>query len=199
VRVKPLKHKMSKKFKFKLDGMEFTLPMKYLKNKDWNGNPIPAEINITQGAGSSLCKQYVKKKFPNVVVSVSSNSFSMGNSVDVYISDEYGAEVDKSIIEDVKSFGSQFVYGKFNGMIDMYESKESGAITESGTKVTGNVKYLHVSNRPKFCSLPDVVKMLKDMMAGQYCYGKVSLEKAIENVKGYGATEANINKALALI
>jgi hypothetical protein len=199
VRVKPLKHKMSKKFKFKLNGMEFTLPMKYLKNKDWNGNPIPAEINITQGAGSSLCKQYVKKKFPNVVVSVSSNSFSMGNSVDVYISDEFGAEVDSHIIEDVKSFGSQFVYGKFNGMIDMYESKESGAITESGTKVTGNVKYLHVSNRPKFCSLPDVVKMLKDMMAGQYCYGKVSLEKAIENVKGYGATEANINKALALI
>jgi hypothetical protein len=199
VRVKPLKHKMSKKFKFKLDGMEFTLPMKYLKNKDWNGNPIPAEINITQGAGSSLCKQYVKKKFPNVVVSVSSNSFSMGNSVDVYISDEFGAEVDSNIIEDVKSFGSQFVYGKFNGMIDMYESKESGAITESGTKVTGNVKYLHVSNRPKFCSLPDVVKMLKDMMAGQYCYGKVTLEKAIENVKGYGATEGNINKALKLI
>jgi hypothetical protein len=199
VRVKPLKHKMSKKFKFKLNGMEFTLPMKYLKNKDWNGNPIPAEINITQGAGSSLCKQYVKKKFPNVVVSVSSNSFSMGNSVDVYISDELGAEVDSHIIEDVKSFGSQFVYGKFNGMIDMYESKESGAITESGTKVTGNVKYLHVSNRPKFCSLPDVVKMLKDMMAGQYCYGKVSLEKAIENVKGYGATEGNINKALKLI
>lgn len=190
---------MSKKFKFKLNGMEFTLPMKYLKNKDWNGNPIPAEINITQGAGSSLCKQYVKKKFPNVVVSVSSNSFSMGNSVDVYISDELGAEVDSNIIEDVKSFGSQFVYGKFNGMIDMYESKESGAITESGTKVTGNVKYLHVSNRPKFCSLPDVVKMLKDMMAGQYCYGKVSLEKAIENVKGYGATEGNINKALKLI
>jgi len=199
VRVKPLKHKMSKKFKFKLNGMEFTLPMKYLKNKDWNGNPIPAEINITQGAGSSLCKQYVKKKFPNVVVSVSSNSFSMGNSVDVYISDEFGAEVDSNIVEDVKSFGSQFVYGKFNGMIDMYESKESGAITESGTKVTGNVKYLHVSNRPKFCSLPDVVKMLKDMMAGQYCYGKVSLEKAIENVKGYGATEGNINKALKLI
>jgi hypothetical protein len=199
VRVKPLKHKMSKKFKFKLNGMEFTLPMKYLKNKDWNGNPIPAEINITQGAGSSLCKQYVKKKFPNVVVSVSSNSFSMGNSVDVYISDEFGAEVDSHIIEDVKSFGSQFVYGKFNGMIDMYESKESGAITESGTKVTGNVKYLHVSNRPKFCSLPDVVKMLKDMMAGQYCYGKVTLEKAIENVKGYGATEGNINKALKLI
>jgi|TARA_B100001094_G_C18130811_1_gene772149 hypothetical protein len=199
VRVKPLKHKMSKKFKFKLNGMEFTLPMKYLKNKDWNGNPIPAEINITQGAGSSLCKQYVKKKFPNVVVSVSSNSFSMGNSVDVYISDEFGAEVDSNIIEDVKSFGSQFVYGKFNGMIDMYESKESGAITESGTKVTGNVKYLHVSNRPKFCSLPDVVKMLKDMMAGQYCYGKVTLEKAIENVKGYGATEGNINKALKLI
>ena len=190
---------MSKKFKFKLDGMEFTLPMKYLKNKDWNGNPIQPEINVTQGAGSSLCKQYVKQKYPNVVVSVSSSSFSMGNSVDVYISDEYGNEVDSNIISDVKSFGDQFVYGKFNGMIDMYESKSSGALTESGTKITGNCKYLHVQNRPKFCSLPDVVKMLRDMMAGQYCYGKVSLEKAIENVKGYGATQNNIDKGIKLI
>ncbi len=81
----------------------------------------------------------------------------------------------------------------------MYESKKSGVQTESVTKVTGNVKYFLIANRPKFCSLPDVVKMLRDMMAGQYCYGKVSLEKAIENVKGYGATQNNIDKAIKLI
>ena len=190
---------MSKKFKFKLDGMEFNLPIKHLRTKDWNGNPMKPEISITQSAGSNLLKQYVKKNYPNVVVSVSSSSFSMGNSVDVYISDEVGNEVDKSIIEDVKSWGNQFVYGKFNGMIDMYESKESGAVSESGTTITANIKFLSVNNRPKFCSLPDVVRMLKDMMNGVYVYGPVSLEKAVENVKGYGATESNINKALKLI
>jgi hypothetical protein len=142
----------------------------------------------------------VKAKYPEVVVSVSSSTFSMGNSVSVYISDEVGNEVDKSIIEDVQSFGNMFVYGKFNGMIDMFESKESGAVSESGTTIEGGIKYLHVQNRPKFCSLPDIVKMLREMTQTEnYVYGKISVEKAIQNVKEYGATENNINKALKLI
>ena len=191
---------MSKKFKFKLDGMEFNLPIKHLKTTDWNGNPIKPEISINHSAGSNLLKQYVKLKYPNVVVSVSSSTFSMGNSVDVYISDEVGNEVDKSIIEDVKSWGNQFVYGKFNGMIDMYESKESGAVSESGTTITGNIKYLSVNNRPKFCSLPDVVRMLREMTTTEnYVFGMISVEKAIEQIKGYGASDNNINKALKLI
>ena len=191
---------MSKKFKFKLNGMEFSLPIKHLKKTDWNGNPIKPEISINHSAGSNLLKQYVKAKYPNVVVSVSSSTFSMGNSVDVYISDEVGNEVDKSIIEDVSAFGNQFVYGKFNGMIDMYESKECGATSESGTTITGNIKYLHVQNRPKFCSLPDVVRMLREMTQTEnYVFGMISIEKAIDQVKGYGATESNINKALKLI
>ncbi len=190
---------MSKKFKFKLNGMEFNLPIKHLKKTDWNGNPIKPEISINHSAGSNLLKQYVKQKFPNVVVSVSSSSFANGNSTEVYISDEYGNEVDKSIIDDVKSFGDTFVYGKFNGMIDMYESKESGAVSESGTTITGNIKYLSVNNRPKFCTVPDIVQMIKGMMGGEYVYGPITLEKAIDNIKGYGATTNNINKAIALI
>ena len=191
---------MSKKFKFSLNGMEFNLPMKHLKTTDWNGNSIKPEISINHSAGSNLLKQYVKQKFPNVVVSVSSSTFSMGNSVDVYISDEAGNEVDKTIIEDVKSFGNQFVYGKFNGMIDMYESKECGAVSESGTTIEGGIKFLHVQNRPKFCSLPDVVRMLREMTQTEnYVFGKISIEKAIEQVKGYGATTNNINKAIKLI
>jgi hypothetical protein len=48
--------------------------------------------------------------------------------------------------------------------------------------------------------LPDIVRMINDMMNGQVCFRtKVSLEKAIEEVKGYGGTETNINKALKLI
>ena len=36
-------------------------------------------------------------------------------------------------------------------------------------------------------------------MTGEYVYGPISLEKAIENVKDYGATNANVEKALQLI
>jgi len=191
---------MSKKFKFKLDGMTFELPTKHIQTTDWAGNNIKPIIRINHSAGSNLLKQYVKAKYPEVVVSVSSSTFSMGNSVSVYISDEVGNEVDKSIIEDVQSFGNMFVYGKFNGMIDMFESKESGAVSESGTTIEGGIKYLHVQNRPKFCSLPDIVKMLREMTQTEnYVYGKISVEKAIQNVKEYGATENNINKALKLI
>jgi len=190
---------MSKKFKFRLDGMEFSLPNKHLRTTDWNGNAIKPEISINHSAASNLLKQYVKIKFPNVVVSVSSSSFANGNSCDVYISDEVGNGVDRSIIDDVKSWGDQFVYGKFNGMIDMYESKESGRVTENGTTMTGNLKYLSVNNRPKFCTVPDIVQMIKGMMGGEYVYGPISLEKAIENIKGYGGTDNNINKAIALI
>lgn len=191
---------MNKKFKFKLNGMEFTLPTKHIQTTDWSGNKITPIIRINHSAGSNLLKQYVKQKYPNVVVSVSSSSFSMGNSVDVYISDEVGNEVDSAIIKDVSSFGNQFVYGQFNGMIDMYEHKECGGVTENGTTIEGGIKYLHVQNRPKFCSLPDIVRMLREMTTTEnYVYGMISLEKAIENVKGYGATDNNINKAIKLL
>ena len=191
---------MTKKFKFKLNGMEFQLPTKHIQTKDWSGNPIKPIIRINHSAGSNLLKQYVKEKYPQVEVSVSSSTFSMGNSVDVYISDKVGGEVDKSIIEDVSAFGNQFVYGKFNGMIDMYEHKESGAVSESGTTIEGGIKYLHVQNRPKFCSVPDICRMIKEMTQTEnYSFGMISLDKAIENIKGYGATQNNINKAINLI
>lgn len=189
-----------KKFKFELEGIMFQLGEKFLKKVDWNGNPLKKPvINMNHVAAANVVKQYVKKKYPNVVVSSSSDSFSMGNSVDIYLSDEYGNGVDESIVKDVNRFGSQFVYGKFNGMIDMYEYNDKDVQTDNGTEIDSGVKYLHVNNRPKFCSLPDVVRMLNDMMAGKYVYGPISLEKAIGEVKGYGATENNIKKALQLV
>ena len=192
---------MSKKFKFKLDGMEFSLPSKHLRTKDWNGNDIKPEISINHSAASNLLKQYVKIKFPNVVVSVSSSSFANGNSCDVYISDEVGNEVSNGIISDVDSFGQQFVYGKFDGMTDMYEFRDGTAeVTDSGTKMEAGTKYLSVQNRPKFCSVPDICRMLREMTQTEnYVFGKISVEKAIEQVKGYGATQNNINKALNLL
>ena len=191
---------MSKKIKFVLSGIEFQLDEKFLKTKDYYGKPFSKpQIRIDHVAGASVVKQYVKKKYPNVVVSSSSSSFSMGNSVSIYLSDEYGNGVDESISKDINRFGSQFEYGQFNGMIDMYEHFDKDVQTDNGTEIDSGVKYLHVQNRPKFCSLPDIVRMINEMMDGKYVYGPISLEKAIEEVKGYGGTETNINKALKLI
>jgi hypothetical protein len=190
------------KFKFELEGMLFELPIKFLKKTDYYGKPLSKpEIRIDHVAGASVVKQYVKTKYPEVVVSAKSDSFSMGNSVDVYLSDKLGNGVDESIVKDVNRFGSQFEYGKFNGMIDMYEMNEgSDPTTDNGTVIEADVKYFHCNNRPKFASLPDVVRMLREMTTtNNYTFGQLSLEKAIKEVKGYGVTDVNINKALQLI
>jgi hypothetical protein len=191
---------MSKKFKFQLNGMTFELPMKHVQTKDYYGKDIQPTIRMNHTATASVVKQYVKKMYPEVVVSATSSSFSMGNSVSIYISDKVGNEVSNGIISDVDSFGKQFVYGRFNGMEDMYEHHSKENATDSGTKMEAGTKYLHVQNRPKFCSLPDIVKMLREMTTTEnYVWGKISIEKAIEQVKSYGATDNNINKALNLL
>lgn len=192
---------MSKKFKFQLNGMTFELPTKHIQTTNWSGEKLEKPIiRMNQTATAAVVKQYVKKMYPNVVVSATSDSFSMGNSVSIYISDEKGDEVDNNIISDVQAFGSQFVYGKFNGMEDMYEHHSKEMETDSGTQIDAGTKYLHIQNKPKFCSVPDIARMLKEMTTTtNYVFGMISVEKAIEQIKGYGASDNNINKALKLI
>ena len=192
---------MNKKFKFQLNGMTFELPTKHLQVTDWGGkkleNPI---IRMNQTATAAVCKQYVKKKYPNVTVMVSSDSFSMGNSVSIYLSDAVGNEIDKNIVEDVNSFGRQFVYGYFDGMTDMYEHVSKDNQTDSGTQIDAGTKFLHVTNGPKHASLPDVCRMLREMTTTEnYNFGKLSIGEAIEKAKYFGANENNINKALKLL
>ena len=192
---------MNKKFKFQLNGMMFELPNKHLQTTNWSGEKLEKPIiRMNQTATAAVIKQYVQKKYPEVVVSATSDSFSMGNSVSIYISDAYGNEVDSAIISDVNNFGRQFVYGYFDGMTDMYEHVSKDNQTDGGTQIDAGTKYLHVQNSPKFCTVPDIVKMLRDMTTTtKYVYGMISLEKAIQNVKSCGATENNINKALKLM
>ena len=193
---------MNKKFKFQLNGMTFELPTKHIQTTDWTGkkkleNPI---IRMNQTSTANVMKQYVKKMYPKVVVSVSSDSFSMGNSVSVYLSDEMGNEVDKNIVENVNNFGRQFVYGYFDGMTDMYEHVSKENQTDSGTQIDAGTKFLSVNNRAKHGSLPDVARMLIQMTTTEeYNFGKLSITEAIKKAKYFGASELNINKALKLM
>jgi hypothetical protein len=108
-----------------------------------------------------------------------------------------GSEVSSEIYSDVRTITNAFEYGKFNGWTDCYDSYEtSGMKTESGTEIEAGVKYAHCNNKAPFGTYPDVIRMLRGMMAGEYVFGPLSLEKAIEKVKGYKVTDVTISKAL---
>jgi len=192
---------MNKKFKFQLNGMTFELPTKHIQTEDWSGKKLEKPIiRMNQTATANVMKQYVKKMYPKVTVSVSSDSFSMGNSVSVYLSDAVGNEIDKNIVEDVNRFGRQFVYGYFDGMTDMYEHVSKENQTDSGTQIDAGTKFLHVTNGPKHASLPDVCRMLREMTTTEnYVFGKLGIAEAIEKAKYFGASDNNINKALKLL
>ena len=195
--------KAPKKFKFKIDGYTFKLSGKYLNTgkKDFEGNSLPTEININHAAGASVLKQYVKQAFPDVEVSSESDTFSGGNSVSIYISDKFGKEVDNDIIDTVRQFSYKFEYGRFNGMIDSYEYKTNIEKTDAGTVIDAGCKFIHVQNRPKFMSAPDVVKTLTELTKdpSNYTFGTLSWTDAIKQVESYGATPTKIKKALTLL
>ena len=201
--IKTIKMKNNSKFKFVLNEVEFLLPSKFLRTHSYGHNRVKLPnpiIEMVPVAAASVIKQYVKKKYPKVVVSSSSESFSMGNAVNVYLSDEFGNGVDEKVYKDVSSFAKMFQYGKFNGMIDMYENNDSKFFSEKGTEIDMGVKFVSVNNRPMFGTVPDIVRMITDYTTTDNYYGgMVSLEKAIKNIKGYKIDDKKINKALTLM
>ena len=195
--------KAPKKFKFKIDDFTFQLSGKYLNTgkKDFKGNPLPTEINMNHAAGASVLKQYVKQAFPNVEVASESDTFSGGNSVSIYISDKFGKQVDNDIVDTVRQFSYKFEYGRFNGMIDSYEYKTNIEKTDAGTVIDAGCKFIHVQNRPKFMSVPDVVKTLTELTKdpSDFTFGTQSWTNAVKIVEGYGATTSKVTKALKLL
>ena len=69
----------------------------------------------SHAATSAAIRTELKKAFPNTKFSVTSETFSMGNSVNISWKD--GATTDK-----VKKITSKYQYGHFNGMEDIYEN-----------------------------------------------------------------------------
>jgi hypothetical protein len=186
--------KSSKKINVVVEGIKMSLPAESVQYRNdgktpyiWGRGPI----------GSSMVKQFVKSKYPSVVCNVKSSSFANGSSLDVYISNPNGSEVEVEIYKDVERFANQFEYGKYNGMEEMYDYYEnSGLKTEKGMEIEAGVKYVHTNNKPSFGSVGDCVRMLNSMVAGEYVWGKITLEKAIEKILDYKVPQSNIDKAL---
>lgn len=61
-------------------------------------------------------KAEIKKKFPNLKVSVKSENFAGGNAVDVRMMDQ-----SKAVEDLIRIMVSKYQYGKFDGMTDSYD------------------------------------------------------------------------------
>lgn len=183
-----------KKVNVVIEGIKMSLPAEAIQMRNdgvtpyvWGRGPI----------GSSLVKQFVKAKYPSVVCSVKSSSFANGSSLDVYVSNPNGSEIDEVIYKDIARFADMFEYGRYNGMDESYDYYEnSGVRTEKGMEIEAGVKYVHTNNKPAFGSVGDCVRMLRDMVDGKYVWGPITMEKAIQKVLDYKVPQNNIDKAL---
>lgn len=179
--------------------MSFQLPSECLRTETYGGKPITPYIYLHAKHVASIVKQYVKMKYPQIECAATSQVYSGGDSVDIYVSDNVGNPISDEIYRDIDSFASNFQEGTFNGMIDMYEYRDSKLNTEKGTEINGGAKYVFVNNRPKFGTVADVCRMIKDYQAGKYMGGVRDLAGSIKEVMRYGISQATVDKALKLM
>lgn len=189
------------KMKFNYAGMTFEVPAACLRTTDYWGKPLETPyINIGRKEVASMSKAFVKKNFPNLLVWGSSETFANGNSVSVNVCNGDGSDLDLGSTEwkTIAGFVNSLSGGKYNGWEDIYEYGPAFE-TENGTKIESYAKYVHINNSAPHGSWPSAVKCLKGLIAGEYVFGPLNMEKAIEKAKGYGYSESNISKALELI
>ena len=185
--------------KFNLLGITYELPSACLRTTNYWGeartNPV---ITIGRKEVPLMFKQFMKVKYPNMLVWGKSSTFANGSSSDLYACNADGSELEWSSKEykDISSFCNMFKGGHYDGMHDCYEYAENGK-SDNGTELEFGSKYVSFEGKAPYGTWPEAKRSLKAMMAGEYVWGVLSLEKAIEKLKGYSYTEATIAKAVA--
>jgi hypothetical protein len=189
---------MKSKMKFVWLGVEFELPKECLRTTDYWGKKLENPyIAVGRKEVPLMFKQYVKAKYPNVLVWGKSSTFANGSSSDLYACNADGTELTYSspIYNDLSSFSNAMQGGRYNGMEDIYEYADSSK-TDNGTSLEFSSKYVHFNGKAPFASWPDCRRMLIDMMEGKYVWGKLNLEQAIAKCKSYKVKDSDIQKAL---
>jgi len=192
---------MKKKMKFVWCGVNFELPAECLRTTDYWGKKLDNPyISIGRKECPAIAKQFMKAKYPHLLVWGKSETFANGNSASINVCNADGSDLDTASKEwnEINSFIRQMSGGRYDGWSESYEYGEPGK-SDNGTKLDFGTKYLHVENKAPFGTWPDVVRMLRAMVAGEYVWGPISLDKAIEKVRDYKVSEPTIKKALELI
>jgi hypothetical protein len=192
---------MKSKMKFVWLGIQFELPSTCLRTTNYSGQKLENPyISIGRKEVPLLFKQYVKAKYPDMLVWGKSQTFAGGSSSDLYACKANGDELEWGSTEykELNSFSNAMQGGRYDGMHDIYEYAENGK-SDNGTELDFNTKYVHFNPKAPFASWPDVKRMLIDMQAGKYVWGVLSLEQAIAKVKTYSVKDSDIEKALQFI
>ena len=189
---------MKKTVKFNYLGVRFELPANCLRTHSYSGvalaNPV---ISIGRKEVPLMFKQWMKVKYPTMLVWGKSSSFANGSSSDLYACypNGDGLEYGTKEYNEIASFCNMFKGGHYDGMHDIYEYADNGK-TDNGTELEFNAKYVSFNGKAPYGTWPEALRSLKAMMAGEYVWGVLSLEKSIEKLRGYSYTEATIEKAL---
>ena len=188
-----------KTIKFNYLGMMFELPSTCLRTTSYWGEPlVNPVITIGRKEVPLMFKQFMKVKYPNMLVWGKSSTFANGSSSDLYACNADGSELEWGSEEynEIASFCNMFKGGHYDGMHDCYEYAENGK-SDNGTEIEFNAKYVSFNGKAPFGTWPEALRFLKGAIAGEYNWGVLTLEKAIEKLKGYSYTEATIAKAVA--
>ena len=188
-----------KTVKFNYLGIRFELPENCLRTKSYWGEPLANPvISIGRKEVPLMFKAFMKEKYPDMLVWGKSSTFANGSSSDLYACNADGSELEWSSEEykDISSFCNMFKGGHYDGMHDCYEYAENGK-SDNGTELEFNAKYVSFNGKAPFGTWPEALRSLKGMLAGEYVWGVLTIEKAIEKLKGYSYTEATISKAVA--
>jgi hypothetical protein len=145
---KTIKTMKSKKVKISIQGNDFLIPSESIGYDTYNNNE--PYVYMRAKVVASIIKQFVKNNFSDLVVSSTSDVYSGGSSVRVNVCNQDGSSVHQNIFEQISEFGSSLKGGSFNGMIDMYESREDKPTTDNGTPMKYFPSYIFVENKPNW-------------------------------------------------
>jgi hypothetical protein len=187
-----------KTIKFNLLGIQYELPETCLRTKSYWGEPLKnPTITIGRKEVPLMFKQFMKVKYPTMLVWGKSETFAGGCSSDLYACYADGSELEYGTddYKEISSFCNMFKGGHYDGMHDIYEYGDNGT-TDNGTELEFGAKYVSFNGKAPYGTWPEAKRSLKAMMAGEYVWGVLTLEKAIEKLRGYSYTENVIQKAL---
>lgn len=122
-------------FTHTLDGVDYTFTNIPVVVYQRNGSE---EAYVRMRGVSTVVRQYIKQRFPGLKYTISSDSYSMGDSVRVRVTDLAGYDQ-----RDVEKMKWVFQEGYFNGMEDIYEDSDGGIHTKlpNGQVLTFGTKY----------------------------------------------------------
>ena len=139
----------SKKVKISIKGNKFLIPSESIGYDTYNNNE--PYVYMRAKVVASIIKQYVKKNYPTLVVSSTSDVYSGGSSVRVNVCNQDGSPISEAyVFEDIKKWEYMLKGGSFNGMIDMYEMREDSPSTDDGTPMKYFPSYIFIENKPNW-------------------------------------------------